>query len=539
MRETGGQKFSRFLRSVLVKRSSLRGRMTISYVAVTLGSVFTFMLLVILTSGVLSAVLTDTVPSTFVAAVQQQAQFYALNAAVQAQGATLDARTNFVPGTAHALLPAPFDPKSDVYQITIPYIPTASVNPASIPIALLVSPDGHLLASSYPARYPAGMPISALLPEQIAPIEQALAGHSNSALVHLSLDKRGYVAGSGASGTTSQVYAAVPVWSADHRPIGAFYLLAPAPDRTNLFAVLKSVLIVNLALLVLVTPVGVFFGWITTRGMVRRVQRLVTATTQFAAGDYTQRVASAYPDEIGRLERQFNQMAEQLLENIAHRQQLAGQNARLEERSRISRELHDAISQDLFSLRMLADGLQEATRSGSSPTDLRPHITMLEQTTSNMTREMRALLLELRPSQLEDLGLSGALKSLAHAYSIRLGMTVTADVRPVRLDVKGEHALLRIAQEALANAARHSSASLISLSLAERDGQVCLTVRDNGEGFCWERESVRHGLGLHLMQERVEELHGTFDLQTAPDQGTRITVCLPLEDACDYCCAGR
>jgi signal transduction histidine kinase len=310
-------------------------------------------------------------------------------------------------------------------------------------------------------------------------------------------------------------------------------LQVPIPQRGGILSLFVNYLASNIPLLVLVTPVGLFFGWITTRSLVRRVQRLVLATTQFAGGDYTQRVVSSQQDEIGQLERQFNLMAEQLVENIARRQQLAEQNARLEERTRISRELHDAISQDLFSLRMLADGLQEATRSDSSSANLRPQIALLEQTSANITREMRALLLELRPTQLEELGLTGALKELARAYSTRLGITVTVDLKPITLNVKAEHALLRIAQEALANAARHSSASIISLSLGESGGLVRLTIEDNGEGFSREQESVRHGLGLQVMQERVEELHGTFDPQTAPGQGTRIVVSLPLEDARD------
>jgi signal transduction histidine kinase len=177
--------------------------------------------------------------------------------------------------------------------------------------------------------------------------------------------------------------------------------------------------------------------------------------------------------------------------------------------------------------------LQEAARAGSSAADLRPHIALLEQTTGNMTREMRMLLLEMRPAQLEDLGLVGALRKLAHVYSTRLGITVTADVKPVTFDVKTEHALLRISQEALANAARHSSATLISLHLASEGEAVRLTITDNGKGFATNESAAGHGLGLHLMRERAEELHGMFALETTPGQGTRISVELPRESICD------
>ncbi len=502
-------------------RASLRTRMTVSYVAVSIGSVITFMLLAELVRAIFVAFL-GTGDGSFPTFMQQHAQTYALSAAVQAQGVALDPTTNFIPGQTHSI--AFTNQQSQPYALSAPYISTAAPDPTSVTIALLMAPDGHLLASSYPLRYPAGMPVSALLPEQRQAINQALAGHASTGTEQLSSVALGY--------------AAEPVWSKEHQPIGAIFLQAPIPASEGFFARLASDLESETPLLLLATPVGLFFGWLTTRSLVRRVQQLALATTQFASGDYSQRIASVDHDEIGQLARQFNQMAEQLVEHISQRQHLAEQNARLEERSRISRELHDAISQDLFSLRMLADGLQEATQTDAPSANLHQQIALLEQTSANITREMRTLLLELRPTQLEKLGLTGALKELAHAYSTRLGITVTADLNPVTLDVKAEHALLRIAQEALANAARHAGASIISLSLEEVGDLVRLSVVDNGRGFCREQVQARHGLGLHLMQERVEELRGMFDLQTAPGQGTRIAVCLPIGDADDSCRVG-
>jgi two-component system, NarL family, sensor histidine kinase LiaS len=498
--------------------SGLRGHMTISYVVVTLGSVVSFLLLVALTTGVLAAFFPDPQGNnTFLRDTQQQAQAYALVAALQGQGTALDPRTSFVPGQAHTIaLPGQ---ENQVYNVFAPYISTATPDPTPATVAMLIAPDGRLVASSYPSYYPAGMAAAALLPEQRRAIGQALAGQASTGTEQLD---------SGTSG-----YAAEPVWSRDHQPIGAIFLQAPEPRGDSIFSRLVSALLTNSLLLVLVIPIGVFFGRVTTRRLVQRVQQLVLATTRFAGGDYTQRVVPTHQDEIGQLEQQFNQMAEQLAENIALQKQLAEQNARLEERSRISRELHDAISQDLFSLRMLADGLQEATRAGSSPSDLSPHVALLEQTTSSMTREMRALLLELRPTQLDELGLVGALQKLAQMYSTRLGITVSVDLKPVALAVKTEHALLRIAQEALANAARHSNASLVSLCLAPCEGRLGLTITDNGVGFDQQASEEQHGLGLQLMRERVQELHGTFTLETAPGQGTCISVNLPLEEVHD------
>jgi signal transduction histidine kinase len=140
---------------------------------------------------------------------------------------------------------------------------------------------------------------------------------------------------------------------------------------------------------------------------------------------------------------------------------------------------------------------------------------------------MRALLLELRPTPLEHLDLAGALRELAGGYGERLGLTVTVEAQSVALDAKREHALLRIAQEALANAARHSNATRVALCLAGDGDTVHLTIADNGDGFAAADGSVSHGLGLRIMRERVAELDGTLVVTTAPGEGARIAVAIP------------
>jgi signal transduction histidine kinase len=294
-------------------------------------------------------------------------------------------------------------------------------------------------------------------------------------------------------------------------------------------------LLIRLSLypLLIAAPIGALFGLITTRGLVRRLHNLVLATTRFADGDYTQRLQVKRPDEVGQLEQQFNRMAEQLVASIAQQQALAEQNARMQERARISRDLHDAISQNLFSLRALIDGLQTEIEAGAGTTTLQPHIALLEQTTNTMTREMRALLLEMRPPQLEGLGLAEALQALAEAYTSRLGIAVTTSIVPVDLGATTEQTLLRIAQEALSNAARHANATLITLSLDPREQMACLTVTDNGRGISLDESGSTHGLGLRLIQERVQELRGSFVLNTAPGQGTCLEICLPQEEEHD------
>lgn len=500
-------------RVISFRRSSLRAQMTSSYMAVTAGSVLSFMLLAVLVQGLLIALFGGG-DGAFPVLMQQQAQTYALAAAVQAGGVALDPATNFIPGQAHTIATDLVQSQQD--HTSASYISTGNPDPTSVTIALLMAPDGHLVASSYPAHYPAGMALSKLLPAQQQAIAQALAGHDSTGAEQIA--------------SASVGYAAEPVWSKTHQPIGAVFLQVPSPQQDSILsALLRNLLSTNsLVLLILVMPVGLFFGWLTTRGLVRRVRQLALAANSFAAGHYSQRVSlSGRPDEIGQLEQQFNQMAEQLVEQITRRQQLAEQKARLEERSRISRELHDAISQDLFSLSLLAGGLQDAVPADSP---FQRQISTLELTTNSVIRNMRALLLELRPTSLKHLSLDEALEELAAAYRARLGITITITSTSRPLEASLEQALLRIAQEALSNAARHGQATAITLILASSDEAVELRIQDNGRGFHPEDASVRHGLGLRVLRERVEELHGSLELESHPGRGTTLTVRIPLEE---------
>jgi signal transduction histidine kinase len=487
----------------------LQARMTISYVWVTVVSVLVLEALVMTLLAVVAVSLLKS--QVLPVAAAEIAQDYALAAGGRASGAVLDPHATFEPNRSGSLVPRGGDPNRGVF--ILPYRATLAQDGSQVVFALLIGPDGHIVASSYPPHYPSGKPISAELPAQTRLIHRSLAGVS-------------------ATTNTSTpdgpaVCAVATVWSADGHPIGAVYVQIPASVPPPLSPLLQQLPISGLILLLIVTPIGGLFGAMTTRSLVRRIQRLVAATTRFADGDYTQRVAETRSDEVGQLEYHFNRMAAQLADSTAQRQVLVEQNARLAERSRISRELHDAISQDLFSLRMLGGGLRTAISTGS---DLQPYIETLEQSTTSMTREMRALLLELRPSHLEQMGLTAALEELASAYSTRLGIAVTSDIASVALDPPIEHALLRIAQEALANAIRHGDARTVTLCLRAADQSVELLIADDGKGFEPSATAAQHGLGLRLMEERVHELGGAFSLESAPGQGSCILVRLPQRE---------
>ena len=106
-------------------------------------------------------------------------------------------------------------------------------------------------------------------------------------------------------------------------------------------------------------------------------------------------------------------------------------------------------------------------------------------------------------------------------------MTVDAELETVELAPPVEHAVLRVVQEALANAAKHARPNRIGLSLHQQDGQVAVTVSDDGGGFDPAQAEERHGMGLRLMRERVAELGGTLQLDSSPGEGTSVRILLP------------
>lgn len=486
--------------------SGLQARITISYVWVT------FIAVLLLEMLVFILVATPVFDGQGITArIKAIARSYALMVESGNRTSGLDPHFTFQSGATTTGYG-----KIQENDLTVPYITT--LQQKDVQFALLIAPDGRIFASSYPARYPVGGRADTLLAgNQKGVMVKALSGPAATSLDTTS---------SGRIASASQAV------MQDNRVIGAIYVQAPvtAFDRTSLLSLATSLLGSGILLLLVTVPVGTLFGIITTRNLVKRVRRLVTATTAFADGNYGERVRVTRSDEVGQLELQFNRMAGELVASIGRREELAKQNARLSERSRISRELHDAISQELFSLSMLAGGLQAALPEHSP---LQTQVATLEQTTTNMIREMRTLLLELRPTQLEQSGLKKALEECAAAYSTRLGITISTSILSITACAMVEHALLRIVQEALANSARHANASIITIALTSGIDTVELTITDNGRGFEPDKCQERYGLGLRLMQERVSELHGVFILHSAPGQGTRIQVSLPMEQERD------
>ncbi|MCX2971284.1 MULTISPECIES: GAF domain-containing sensor histidine kinase [Streptomyces] len=233
----------------------------------------------------------------------------------------------------------------------------------------------------------------------------------------------------------------------------------------------------------------------------------------------------------------FTQEDEDLLRLLAEHAAIALTNARLyerareltiaEERGRIAHELHDAVAQKLFSLRLTA---QAATALvDRDPPRAKEELRQITGLAAEAADELRAAVVELRPAGLEDDGLVATLRTQAQVLDRAHAATVvfTADgVRALPADQEG--ALYRVAQEALHNALRHSDASRVAVSL-RRDGRgVVLRVADDGRGFdpTAVRRAGRH-LGLVSMRDRAASVGGRLIVRSGPGEGTEITMEVP------------
>lgn len=285
--------------------------------------------------------------------------------------------------------------------------------------------------------------------------------------------------------------------------------------RTAVWEQPGSELVHVLTVVLALAPVGALLGVLTMSSWDGRIAGMVEASRALASGDLSRRVQPHGYDEVAALQRQFNLLAAHL--------QTAADHARIAERHRIARELHDSVSQELFSLRMELAGLEAGLAPDAS---LRPRLDRLGRSLSETIRRLRALLLDLRPTSPAHAHLPDALRQLAASYRLRLGLHVDMHLPPrwSPLPDHLEHHLLRIAHEAVANAARHSGARHVELALLTTGHRLCLRVSDDGRGFDPAADGTHTGLGLLLLRERAAAIGGQLRIQTAPGRGTRVSL---------------
>ncbi|MGH9721570.1 MAG: sensor histidine kinase [Bryobacteraceae bacterium] len=229
-----------------------------------------------------------------------------------------------------------------------------------------------------------------------------------------------------------------------------------------------------------------------------------------------------------RLEKQYEQEHSRALRAQQDLRRLSARlvEAQEQERLTLSRELHDQVGQTLTAIKI------DLARAEQALSPAQKEIVERLQRARNGADEtleiIRRMSMLLRPSMLDDLGLSAALSWYAKQFSQSTGIRVNLndDGSADQLPSDRKVSLYRIVQEALTNCARHSEAHAVQIRLASEDDDYRVSIEDDGKGFV--PDSRPRGLGLIGMQERIDEMNGALDLQSSPGAGTHIYVTIPL-----------
>jgi signal transduction histidine kinase len=317
-----------------------------------------------------------------------------------------------------------------------------------------------------------------------------------------------------------------------------------------------------------VLALAVLFAWGAARSIRKPVAVLTAAAERIAAGDMAQAIPPLGDDEVGRLGRSLDRMRaalrdsldaigranqeleqrvaertselERLYRELSEREQWRARflgkviSVQEDERKRIARELHDETSQSLAALVMGLETMLATLPPG-------PARTRAEEARAIGIRaleELHRILFDLRPSVLDDLGLTSAIRWCAERHLEPLGVSVRCEFSGFerRLPADVETALFRVVQEAVTNIAKHAKAETVLIQCAGRPGAVTIEIEDDGRGFdpgsLATTRTTGTGLGLVGIRERVELLGGTVEIESAPGEGTRIalTVPVPSED---------
>ncbi len=381
-----------------------------------------------------------------------------------------------------------------------------NLDPASLDWALFLDLTPQVVAV-YPTTGPCApgqAPEVCLPPQALTVAQRALAGEQRSSQLGLTTDEG--------------LYAAVPVRDPKGRVTGALVLSIVWPISLRQWPqVLLGTLLPSAGVITLFAAlIGTLFGYLTARGLTRRLSAFSQAADAWSQGDFSIQVQDTAADELGQLARHLNRMAEQL-ENLLHtRQELAT----LEERNRLARELHDAVKQQVF-----AAGMQIAAARHhlpERPQEAQAALAQAEALVQQAQRELTALIRELRPAALEGKGLVAALQAYLEQWQQQTGIPVDVHVQGQRaLPLAVEQALFRVAQEALSNVAKHSQATQVKVRLTWQARKVRLEIEDNGRGFPYPASRGK-GLGLINMEERLRALGGTLVVESTPGSGTRV-----------------
>jgi signal transduction histidine kinase len=245
---------------------------------------------------------------------------------------------------------------------------------------------------------------------------------------------------------------------------------------------------------------------------------------------YNKQAEGGFTDRDADLATFFANSAAAAIEN-ARLYERTREYAVVEERNRLARELHDSVTQSLFSVSLLSEAALSLLER--DPSKARERLERANELAQGALAEMRALIFQLRPMTLQEEGLLSAIKKHLAALLSRHGrvveLKVTGSVR--RLPAGVEEAAFRIVQESLNNVVKHANAPRAQVALHFEPRLLKLSTADNGVGFDPNARPRAHTMGMASMRERAESVGGYMSVESAPARGTRVSADLPIDDA--------
>lgn len=262
---------------------------------------------------------------------------------------------------------------------------------------------------------------------------------------------------------------------------------------------------------------------IISKTITKPIVKLKNVALKIGEGDLEVNLKPKSSDEIGLLYNAFNTMAEQLKDERSKRMTALYDGQELE-RQRFSRELHDGLGQKLIAIK-----LQLESTSKQNAEETKTTIDEVKSSFLKTIDEVRQISNNLAPNILNESGLDVALKNLCNSIqkSSKIEIEFSADGEYSVSDHKVKFYIYRIAQEALNNAVKHSSASRIQIQLIGTKDNIILVVEDDGKGFIYDDNSCGSCNGIYNMKERAHLLNGTVDIETEPLMGTTIRLKIP------------
>lgn len=302
----------------------------------------------------------------------------------------------------------------------------------------------------------------------------------------------------------------------------------------------------NLTLLGIVALVAMLAAWFgSDLFIMRQVKAMAQASRRLAAGEMSARTGLDYENgELGQLAKSFDEMATALEQRQAESRQaeielkrsqelfrnLSAhlQGVREEERTRIARKIHDDMGQALTALKIDLSWLSKrpATDRDRIREKLQSMVILINETIETVHNVSE----DLRPGLLDVFGLFAAIEWQAEEFQKRTGMACRTNLPSNEFDISKEKStnLFRIVQESLTNVIRHASATIVEINLTSKDGRLLLEVVDNGKGITTEAVTNPKSFGLIGIKERVHPLGGEVDIVGSPNEGTRISVKMPI-----------